>query len=183
MVAREAEAGLGGLDEEAAGAGHVVVDGDKADPDWTDGDGFAVRYARSCWMPPGKVAGAVGRRPDRLHGGGVVEREARAEEGNQAGVVQVHVRDEEVGAAVPGVAGVDALERGRGTGRQQVGQLAAVPWLQAQGKQRPAGGVLAPEVEEAARVAVLDQKLEPGRVAGVEEGEQRACGTHGEPTI
>src|SRR5260370_16903916 len=103
MVAREAEAGLGGLDEEAAGAGHVVVDGDKADPDWTDGDGFAVRYARSCWMPPGKVAGAVGRRPDRLHGGGVVERDARAEEGNQAGVVQVHVRDEEVRAPLPSV--------------------------------------------------------------------------------
>ncbi len=121
MVACEREAGLGGLDEEAGGAGHVVVNGDKADPDRTDGDGFAVRDARSGWMPPGKVARAVGRRPNRLHGGGVVERHARAEEGDQAGVVQMHVGYEEVGAAVPSVAGVDALERGRGTDRQQVG--------------------------------------------------------------
>jgi hypothetical protein len=43
--------------------------------------------------------------------------------------------------------------------------------------------MLAAEVEETACVTVLDQKLEAGRVAGVQEGEQRACGGHGEPTI
>ena len=65
----------------------------------------------------------------------------------------------------------------------QIGNLAAGARLQAKGEESPARGVLLPEVEEAARVAVLDHKLEAGRVAGVQEGEQRACGGHGEPTI
>jgi len=38
-------------------------------------------------------------------------------------------------------------------------------------------------MELSERVTVLDQELEAGRVAGVKEGEQRACGRHGEPTI
>ena len=106
-----------------------------------------------------------------------------AEERDEAGVVQVHVADEDMGPAIPGVTGVDTLQTRRGADRHQVGNLAAGSRLEAEREMCAAGGVLAAEVKKAARVAVLDQEFESGRVAGVEEGEQSACGAHGEPTI
>jgi len=98
-------------------------------------------------------------------------------------VVEVQVADQDAGAAVPGIAGVDAGQRLRLADRDQVRQLPTRARPEPQREGDAAGSVLPPEVEKAAGIAVLDQELEAGRVAGMQEAECRSCADHVEPTI
>src|SRR5919201_4169662 len=89
--------------------------------------------------------------------------------------------DEHAGAAVP--VPVDAVQPRRLAQRDEVLQLAAGPRLEAERERRPSGSVLAPEVEERAVRTMLDDELEPGRVAGRKERQHRCCPAQLKPSI
>ena len=157
-----------------------MVDGHGSDLDVAPGDRPAVLQLDAGRVPPGQVAGGFHRRPQRLHGLRVVQRNVGVKEAHEGAVVEVEVADEDRGAAVPTL--VKAVEAGRRADRQQVLELAAHARCQAQREGGLAGGVLEAEVEEDAAAAMLDGELETGRIAQVQE-RQSSLGTHWKPPI
>ena len=182
-VAGEGDGRLGSGDEEAAGAGEVVVDGDEADPDRSDSDLVAIGDGRAGRTAPGQVAGVGGGPAKVLHRRRVVQRDIIAQVRDQAGVVEVEMGDEKVRAAIPGVTAVDPGQVRRDPHGDQVGSFLAQSRLETEREEGAAGSVLASEVEEAPSIAMLDDELQAGRVPGVEEVESRPCALNHRPTI